>query len=329
MIILPNILLKEIINHIEDEYDRISFYQTLIEDRLQIPAGSIPNTVRSLSLKINSYRLIPRELEFQGTIVPGTIPSSVITLTIDSRILVEPGLIPESVTSIKITDWSYTTDGLKLRDLIPPSVKKLEFGFTSHYIDVLPPGYFPSTLEEISFVNCYYPHTLQPGVLPSSLKILRMGNRLKKLKIDKLESPPIIDLPPNLKELTTTQQISNFPSEELSSMCTLLKLNTNSLVTYVPPTIRSLRCNLEKIYKGLLPDGLVKLELVPNIESIEPNSIPDSVQEIVFYNQVNFKITENMLPPRLKTLVFWGGISYSIPYPIIPSTNTWYWIIIN
>lgn len=149
--------------------------------------GVLPTTVRKIKLSIKFNQPIEKGdipvgvedidfgYRFDSKISPGALPSSLKRLRFgfDFNQFLTPGMLPESVEELEF--------GTKFNqpvfvNTLPPKLRKLTFGYG--FSEKLPVGSIPQTVEELMFGSGYV-RELQPGIIPSNLKILRVSGAYK------------------------------------------------------------------------------------------------------------------------------------------------------
>ncbi|KAF2073174.1 hypothetical protein CYY_005527 [Polysphondylium violaceum] len=212
------------------------------EYKKQIPRNSLPNTLKHLSLSV-----------YKQPIEPNVLPSSIHTLNFDCAL---PALTA---------------------NIIPPSVQKI--AFSVEFATYIEPGALSSNITEISFVNVY-PHPMPHGVLPPTLKKLRIS------------CPHLADivLPNSLTNLTlelikdqTLHQGFLPPSLTALSLCAMGSgLNPSTLKKeYFPPTLKCLKLSQIQfaLQVDMIPPTVRSLDLgLWYDKSINIHSIPPSVK---------------------------------------------------
>eukprot|EP01132_Coremiostelium_polycephalum_P004837 gene4837-6027_t len=336
-------LVKKFINLEELEL----WFYTRDDLQFQIPAGSIPNTVRILRL------IVIGDYKIEGILEEGSIPDSLLNLKVDYRLIKRDTelLLPRSLKELELENM----DGPINR--VPSSLEKLtihsvkeNFRFT--------PGILPC-IKEMFFLMLFYGHPLVPGVIPNGVhKIFYcikspLHQNVLPESLDELEFgfsfegdivPNVI--PKGVKKLTLPTHVGNIDqngvlppqvqelimSAFITKETVLPKTLTRLVLNFYHPQmqsfayldqLKSIVVALDEIKTGILPHGLEILTLTGNqVLDIEFDSIPSSVDKMIFYFPVKIPLTQRKLPESLKRLDLSQGILETI-FPYIPNQVEW------
>eukprot|EP01132_Coremiostelium_polycephalum_P004915 gene4915-6126_t len=305
----------------------IQNYENLLE------VGSIPEEVWKLKVPHKFIRRDPQKL----------VPQSVKHLSIIGWCCTnELDQFPPSVETLHfINSCEGVKEGPWVNGFFPPNLTELQFMDVPLMKDDLTPGELPNTLRVLNLGP--YDLPLTPEVIPSlnlksfeinsyckdnpivciphGVERVKFGSKLRKFLFKEGIFPDSVT---NLELFSTTQPI--FQDHILPSNLKRLYIKSNSDlifqhgVSMLPQTLVYLDWWLSTISIGILPPTLKTLRLCnPKIQSIEPNSIPNSVTEIEFVYQVKFEIIKDILPSSLLHLKLLEGTSPSTPFPVLPT----------
>eukprot|EP01132_Coremiostelium_polycephalum_P008558 gene8558-10527_t len=303
-----------------------------INELVHFPKGAIPNSVKELSIGFGRKALVEkRQFSFRDILEIGSIPDSVSKLIVDQRVIShDPNyLVPTSVENLLLNSWDSETPGL-----IPNSVKKVVLGsmnqtiakgvFPPHLTELeiadiikhkLEPGVFPDSITKLR-LN-FYKFPLDNGVLPKSLELLNLGMDF----IHKLDDD--FKFPDGLKSLKIGSNYNHpIPTKAFPPTFTELGLPTTVFFDQIfPNTLEKMVVEFNVLKSKLLPPRLKYLVLLGQIDEIQHDSIPNSVEEIDFHDTINCPIPSGILPSSLKVLNFRIGIpSTQIDSVVLPSS---------
>eukprot|EP01132_Coremiostelium_polycephalum_P005168 gene5168-6433_t len=268
-----------------------------------IPAGYIPCSVTRLILHVKHPVKVSLE--------PGSIPMSVEILSIDHQLLRRDYRhIPPSVKELIIDNFSYMSKKDDGGVVVPDTVEKLTISgicldtvSSGNGGSPIGMGSLPSTLLDLDLGMYFYqfPLPIQPGVLPSSLKTLHIGQHfnqpleygvipedVENLDLGFFNRPilPIEDhyndetnsavypIPSTLKSL----KIGRLFSHQLSFLQSLTCLTTLTLgVRCIPPII--------------IPTTVTKLDWHP--PDLDLLVIPPSIRHLKIHNSVINVLEDN------------------------------------
>eukprot|EP01132_Coremiostelium_polycephalum_P002365 gene2365-2924_t len=281
-----------------------------VQNPVKIPKGLIPDTVEELNINLDIFEE-DNPAFFKNLLEEGTIPSSVKFLSVDHALFRfnVKGLIPDTVQGIEIFNWSYIPGE---KDIVPPNVKNIIIHKTGDDLTQL--GALPRGITDLTML---YPFTqpISPGVLPDSLKHLKLSQISIPLEIgslpSKLESFHVSG-PFSPQDLVTKSGI--FPDSltrlQLNDASSNLNLDflPKSSVTYLDIAVGAPLKNLKGLFdgsvqefsKGILPSGLKILDITYcplstfNVDDIH---IPTNIQLI----EMNHTFATN---PKLITKLF-------------------------
>ncbi|GAM28324.1 hypothetical protein SAMD00019534_115000, partial [Acytostelium subglobosum LB1] len=255
-----------------------------VKDNWTIQPGTLPSSLVSLTLLPDFERFLDPNVPI---LIPGSLPGSLETLSLQGSIIerLKPGLLPSSLKSLKLDDLRVPPT---LGD-IPSSIISLEFG--SDFNHPLGVGVLPSSLQTLHFGYTFNQQFL-PGVFPRSLKSLYFDEGLFN------QSFGLDVLPPHL---TTLSLLSRFNK------------------TIIP---------------GSLPNSLVTLQFGKIYGTIDLDVLPTSLTSLTYEFKGTFSLrysfelyTYSLLvswPPSLQTMVvgdLWR-FNYHEPIPIPPSVTS-------
>eukprot|EP01132_Coremiostelium_polycephalum_P008464 gene8464-10396_t len=309
----------------------------------KIEKGAIPNSVKLLTILVENY------LSIQNMIQVGSIPSSVVKLSVEHQLVKHNPhhLIPPSVVHLELFDW-YSQKGetdfipSSVRKLIiytkrpdvyfskgciPPTVTKLEMFFSKSPLNQFELGFFPTSITKLKLVLFNGP--------PIQIDVPTIPDSVTSLELTDVQLSAPGSLPNHLKSLKLICQAFVFgpiPSsltklviqEKIQGPCilpeTLTHLDTFEKVapeTKLPTGLKYLRCRYNSIGNGLLPFGLETLILCSVITHIEVGSIPNSVIEIVLDKILEIDLGPGVLPQSLLEFRL-NGISEETKFPVLP-----------
>eukprot|EP01132_Coremiostelium_polycephalum_P003804 gene3804-4733_t len=316
--------------------------KSIPNDILIFPMGSIPSGVEHL--RIQGYSPLRNYPSFEGALEIGSIPDTVSTLVIDHPFIKHDPhrLVPGSVTDLTISVPYYRAGDL---DFIPKSVKRLEFSFRDEWsCEDLLPGCIPEGITSLSFSYFFENDSkLHPGVIPNSVKVLKMIYN-SSMPLDPGTFPESIqeltincssmrtDFQTNLlsgvvpKSILNLEFTGNLAGPVLSNSGIIPSTLTKLIVgepftenTQLPQMLEHLECKFNRIPVGFLPGHLKSIVFRGPIKEIQPNAIPPSVESISFIYVIEFPITQGILPPNLLNLTL-SGVSSSTPFPVLPNS---------
>ncbi|EFA80314.1 hypothetical protein PPL_07145 [Heterostelium album PN500] len=331
---LSHVLLQEILNHLEDNIDRVimtfvckkwfaerEYYLTF--NTKSVPVTSIETfkhkQILSSHLKQMEYSL-NRKKKCTAMIVKDADEGSIYSwLNIDYFVLVgQP--IPDNVYLVQFGDGvNVPLESLNIHEnanitwmRLPPSFnyplsakalpKNLKSLFCGKsFNQPIRKGDLPETLEELSIGYDFY-YSLQPDTLPKSLTNLSLGHHY------------ICELLPNvLTENITT--VTNIPLTYLHMLpptvttVRLIGLNGQTLKTgSIPSTVTDLDFGTlmnQPLEVGMIPFGVTKLNLNRMLQVNDPvmGTIPESVIEIDF-SSLNKPVPIGFIPSKVEKIEF-------------------------
>ncbi|EFA75751.1 hypothetical protein PPL_10806 [Heterostelium album PN500] len=317
-----------------ERYDQIMDYDS-IESIDEIDQDIVEVTIRSSEFEYreDSDKLLDRLYDL--------ISKSNITSIKDCQTL---KYVPANITSLV---FDSTFNEALFKGCFPPNLKNLKFvGNISNSCDFkkeIGVGVLPDTLESFEMFNIY--QILEPGVLPISLKILRIlgdsepGNYLK-----------VGSLPPNLQEFfhngkdfnidsdvlpNSLITLENVPVSWMNSIKQLENLRSLMLVGYSGKVAGFKQESLDGLnIKRLclnsfpyrerpdthrdIPFGVETLELLYH-NKINQKSLPSSVKTLVVDNMQNF-IRPGMIPNSVNHLIILNSATNNIEEGILPDS---------
>ncbi|KAN0038136.1 hypothetical protein ACTA71_000308 [Dictyostelium dimigraforme] len=242
-------------------------YLDIYDIKTPLEVGSIPSTVRDLSL-CNGYN---------QSIKPGVIPSSVKNLYLwDIKQPLEVGSIPSTVGGLSLHDGY--NQSIK-PGVIPSSVKYL------HLYDIKQPlevGSIPSTVERLSLHDGYN-QSIKPGVIPSSVKYLHLHDIKQPLEVGSVPST-VEDL-----SLHSRYNQSIKPGVIPSGVkyLHLYDIKQPLEVNSIPASVTSITLDYgfgQPLTPGIIPNSIKQLTLgLINTQLIE-GSIPKNIPKIILRN---------------------------------------------
>eukprot|EP01132_Coremiostelium_polycephalum_P008078 gene8078-9938_t len=318
---------------------------------VKIPVGSIPNSVKELSIDVN---LGANENQvFESVLEVGSIPDSVEVLKINHKIIKHNPLklVPPSVKRLKLFTFDSGEGDL---NLFPPTIQKLKiksFEDWSRNPYVFAPGCFPPSITELDI------HTnikVEPNLFPCQLKRLKFVTKQKLTKgilPDSLEHVEFYTgftqditqgdiVPDSVKSLQLPSTFKTPFKNTLPSVKSMIfgihsghnygkvapgltylevreGVNRYNNVT-LPTSLTVLDCRmLSTILKGTLPPTL-EILILYKVTTIEAGSIPQSVTKITFNEQIVISLEKGTLPSSLKKLSIKAGVSSETTFPVIP-----------
>ncbi|GAM19678.1 hypothetical protein SAMD00019534_028530, partial [Acytostelium subglobosum LB1] len=283
----------------------------------ELQPGSLPPSITELKAKNFRHKLKPGVLPPSLTtltlgsppymIRPHILPSSLITLTIKSidgfrnSSPFALGSLPDSLQTLILSDEF--NQNLVSKDILPVSLTALHFGDQYYY--PLPPGVLPSTLLILKFSKeSEFYHSLDPGSLPNSLHTLRLGSGF---------NDPLVpgSLPDSITKLTFGANFNQTIHGRLPLFLTTLKFG----ISFDKP-----------FTKGSLPRMLRSLQLGFDYKSniFTPGLLPSSLDTLVLRRAPFKRLTTTQIPLSLTRLDF-GGPKFNMRFrkAILPETLKW------
>ncbi|KAF2070051.1 hypothetical protein CYY_008633 [Polysphondylium violaceum] len=266
-----------------------------------LPLGQLSQTLTRLEL-----------INIKGTIKPHYLPHSLTHLHMGNtyKTQLEPNVLPPNLTFLHMGGYDKEI-GI---DLIPSTVTRLEFGW--EFDSYLPPGSLPSSLVTLIFNDrtvmapAKFNQPLDQGLLPSTLKTLRLGSQFDQELNENVLPNSIIDfqcnktvfIPPHTQvlKLTTIQ-----PSLEIPHSVTNLDMgwiNWNLQYGYFGNKLRVLSFKYAKqLVKGDIPSSVTKLTLHTRA-ALEPDVIPTSVIKLSLTSFIQQPIGHGIVPDSCQKL---------------------------
>eukprot|EP01132_Coremiostelium_polycephalum_P004827 gene4827-6016_t len=322
-------------------------------NEFKIPPDTIPKTVTDLHIIVYYDTGVPYQdqFRFDGSLVPGSIPSSVIQLVVSHYEFIikhddlNYKLVPDSVSDLLIQEWTYQI-GCTVN--IPKSVKKLTIRSKDDKIKLIPGIFGSTTVKDLSLYLYNYTEPLVQGVIPKSVRFFIYYSNAQTLT----ETIELHSIPNTVRELDIEPK--NVEGHELvhgmvpdgvsllnfyprfiteGSLLNLQYLPTSLQELFILPlmseylnfsglhllvNLKVLEGPFKCITIGMLPPNLESLATNGQMELIEKGSLPSTLKKIKFKDCLVGEIQPGTFPESLNEIILHGALHF----PPIPSSVT-------
>eukprot|EP01132_Coremiostelium_polycephalum_P003242 gene3242-4057_t len=318
------------------------------EIKFKIPSGSLPDSLKELSISNNDYTKKPVEDRLYDVLGLGSIGGTALEkLELDYDFIFHPlikwtpeEIIPESVNELVIYQWDFRRDCIKSLKPFPSSIESLYIEVTSDDQEedsnipmkpgvILPKGLIQFGLDRLTLAGGKI--HIEDGAIPSSVKYMEhyhivdsiqkgvFPNSIIDFNIDS-EFLPVIEpesIPSSVKSLGISFMSKySFPREALPKNLTQLSIScelTNPLLRsgLLPETLVDLKIKEKVDSDTCLPSSLTSLDCI--FHTIKTGLLPSTLTTLVLRGQVQ-EIDIGSIPLSTKKIHFWQ----SILCPIVP-----------